>query len=126
MAEEPREDAVLFVAILPFDALFELRAHAARRLWRALLGRSPGPPFRPMPDQLRTLHVLSLRTLDARLSGASYRAIAEALFGFHGDSADWENDASKSRVRRLAANGLHMMRGGYRTLLHYPVKIHRG
>ena len=34
---------------LPLDDDFEVRAHAARRLWRALNGRAPGPPFHDFP-----------------------------------------------------------------------------
>jgi hypothetical protein len=110
---------------LPLDALFELRAHAARRLWRAFNGRSPGRPFRAMPDQLRELHILTLRALDARQCGESYRTIAEALLGFHGTKTDWESDPRKNKARRLVASGQRMMRGGYRTLLHYPIKLSR-
>lgn len=120
----PAEDAA-YVVTLPLDALFELRAHAARRFWRNLNGRSPGGAFRDMPDQLRQYHALSLRALDARLTGESYRGIAEALLGFRGDKIDWESDPRKNKARRLVAAGLHMMRGGYRNLLHYPIKLRR-
>lgn len=36
---------------LPMDDFYDLRAHAARRLWRSIKGRSPGPDFRTMPAQ---------------------------------------------------------------------------
>lgn len=114
-----------YEARLPMDVLLELRAHAARRLWRALNGRRPGPDFRAMPTQLRTFHVLSLRALDARLHGESHRTIAEVLLGFHGDKTDWESDRRRNQARRLVAHGLAMMKGGYRLLLHYPVKFRR-
>ncbi|MDQ0304747.1 hypothetical protein J2S75_003792 [Ancylobacter polymorphus] len=104
------------------DSYLELRAHAARRLWRALTGRPPGADFRALPAQLRQWHILSLRALDARLRGESYRGIAEVLLGFHGSKEDWEIDPSKNKVRRLVAHGVKMMRGGYRLLLHYPIK----
>lgn len=116
-------DAAAFYAVsLPMDSFMELRAHAARRLWRALSGRAPGADFRAMPAQLRRLHILSLRALDARLRGESYRGIAEILFGFHGSKEDWEVDPRKNQARRLVAQGVKMMRGGYRLLLHYPIK----
>ena len=114
--------AAFYAATLPMDAYLELRAHAARRLWRALTGRQPGADFRALPAQLRQWHILSLRALDARLRGESYRAIAEVLLGFHGTKEDWEIDPSKNKVRRLVAHGIKMMRGGYRLLLHYPIK----
>lgn len=107
---------------LPMDDFYDLRAHAARRLWRSFKGRSPGPDFRAMPAQLRHFHILSLRALDARQRGESYRGIAEILLGFRGSKEDWENDPRKNQVRRLVGNGLKMMRGGYRLLLHYPIK----
>lgn len=76
-----------------------------------------------MPDQLRQLHILTLRALDARQYGESYRTIAEVLLGFHGTKTDWESDPRKNKARRLVASGQRMMRGGYRTLLHYPIKL---
>lgn len=112
-----------YAVTLQMDSFLELRAHAARRLWRSLTGRAPGPEFRAMPAQFRQFHILSLRALDARLREVSYRKIAEVLLGFRGDKTDWESDPRKNRARRLAANGLRMMRGGYRTLLHYPIKL---
>jgi hypothetical protein len=104
-AEAAPDAAAIYTLTLPFDGLFELRAHAARRLWRALNGRSPGRPFRAMPDQLRDLHILTLRALDARQRGESYRTIAEALLGFRGTKTDWESDPRKNKARRLVASG---------------------
>lgn len=115
--------AAFYAAILPMDEFMELRAHAARRLWRCLTGRSPGPDIRTMPAQLRQWHLLSLRALDARLHGESYRAVAEVLLGFRGNKEDFETDPRKNKARRLVAHGIRMMRGGYRLLLHYPVKL---
>ncbi|WP_235819168.1 DUF2285 domain-containing protein [Brucella pseudogrignonensis] len=114
--------AAFYAATLPMDAYLELRTHAARRLWRSLQGRAPGPDFRAIPAQLREWHILSLRALDARLRGESYRAIAEVLLGFRGTKEDWEIDPRKNKARRLVAHGIKMMRGGYRLLLHYPIK----
>jgi len=125
LTEMPSEAAAVYTLTLPFDALFELRAHAARRLWRTLNDRSPGGPFRATPDQLREFHILTLRALDARQCGESYRTIAEALLGFHDTKTDWEGDPRKNKARRLVASGQRMMRGGYRTLLHYPIKLPR-
>lgn len=116
-------DAAAFYAVsLPMDSFLELRTHAARRFWRSLNGRAPGPDFRTLPAQLRQWHILSLRALDARLRGESYRTIAEVLLGFSGTKEDWELDPRKNKSRRLVAHGIKMMRGGYRLLLHYPIK----
>ncbi len=114
--------AAFYAASLPMDSFLELRTHAARRFWRALNGRPAGPDFRALPTQLRHWHVLSLRALDARLRGESYRAIAEVLLRFSGTKEDFEVDPRKNKARRLVAHGIKMMRGGYRLLLHYPIK----
>lgn len=114
--------AAFYGTFLPIDAFYELRSHAARRFWRSVEGRRLGPEFRVMPAQLRQWHILSLRALDARLHGESYRAIAEVLLGFSGTKEDWEVDPRKNKARRLVAHGIKMMHGGYRLLLHYPIK----
>jgi len=111
-----------YAVTLPLDSFLELRVHAARRLWRSLTRRPPGPAIGTLPDQLREWHILSLRALDAKLRGESYRAIAEVLLGFRGTKEDFENDPRKNKARRLVKHGIRMMRGGYRLLLHYPVK----
>ena len=119
-------DAPAFYAsVLPMDAYHDLRSHASQRLRRSFSCDLPGREFRTMPAQLRQLHILALRALDARLHGESYRAIAEVLLGFEGTKEDWEVDPRKNKVRRLVANGIAMMRGGYRLLLHYPIKPER-
>lgn len=116
-------DAAAFYAVtLPLDSFLELRAHAARRLWRSLTRRPPGPSIGVLPGQLRQWHILSLRALDARLRGESYRTIAEVLLDFRGTKEDFESDPRKNKARRLVAHGIKMMGGGYRLLLHYPIK----
>jgi len=122
LAEAVPDAAAFYAVSLPVDSFLELRAHAARRFWRSLNGRPPGPDFRALPIQLRQWHILSLRALDARLRGESYRTIAEVLLGFRGAKEDWEIDPRKNKARRLVAHGIKMMRGGYRLLLHYPIK----
>lgn len=123
---EGRPDATsCYAAILPLDAFLELRAHAARRFWRSLAGRPPGPPPDVLPDQRRHWHILSLRALDARLTGESHRGIAASLLGFRGRKEDFEIDPCRNRTRRLIAHGVRMMHGDYRYLLHYPVRPNR-
>ncbi|WP_353050231.1 DUF2285 domain-containing protein [Aureimonas altamirensis] len=116
------DTTTLYVARVPLDAFIDLRSHAARRFLRSVEGRSPGPPFGKLPGQLRQWHILSLRALDAKLRGESYRTIAEVLLGFRGTKEDFESDPRKNKARRLVAHGLQMMHGGYRLLLHYPIK----
>ncbi len=126
LTDAPPVGPTSFVVILPLDTLFELRAEAALRFWLALAGRPPGDRQHDLPPQTRDRHVLVLRALDAKLAGASYRVIAEALLGFRGRSKnDWEVSPLKNRARRLVADGLSYMRGGYRELLRYPVRVRR-
>lgn len=51
----------------------------------------------------------------------SYRTIAEICSAFV-DKEDFENDPRKNKARRVVGHGIKMMRGGYRLLLHYPIK----
>lgn len=107
-----------YVAELPLDDDFEMRAHAARRLWRALNGRPPGPPFHALSVQRRRRLALALRALDARMAGNTYRVIANALFGAqHIPDRSWKTHDLRNRTIRLVHSGFALMRGGYRELL---------
>jgi hypothetical protein len=109
-------------ALLPLDEHFAIRAAAALRVWRALMGRKPGPDPQMLTAQRRNRLVLALRALDARRAHASYRQVAEGLFGplrLRGD-ADWNSHDARDRTIRLARLGLELSRGGYRRLLLYP------
>jgi len=123
LLSEPPTSGAKYAAALPFDSFFELRAHAARRLWRALSGRPPGPEMRRLPVQRRARLIQSLRALDARQDGASYRATAEALFGAKSlPERAWKTHDLRNRTIRLVRTGHALMCGGYFDLLHYPVR----
>ena len=66
--------------LLPLDQLFDIRAAAALRLWRALAGRTPGPDPGALTPERRGRLILALRALDGRLERATYPEIAAALF----------------------------------------------
>lgn len=107
-----------YAAELPLDVDFEIRAHAARRLWRALNGRATGPAFHELSPQRRQRLALALRALDASVEGNSYRAIAEVLFGAKRiPERAWKTHDLRNRTIRLVQGGLALMRGGYRELL---------
>jgi len=113
--------------ILPLDAFFSLRLASAQRLWRVLSGHPPGPDPQRLTPQRRARLVLALRALDGRLADASYREIAEGLFGplqLRRD-ADWASHDVRDRTIRLARLGADLMRGGYRRLLLYPHRRQR-
>lgn len=107
-----------YAAELPLDGYFEARAYAARRLWRAINGRAPGPAFHTLSKQRRERLSAAIRALDAHSAGGSYRVIAEALFGRKRipDRA-WKTHDLRNRTVRLVQGGLALMRGGYRKLL---------
>lgn len=119
----PADGPATYVVILPLDKLLDLRAEAVMRLWRVLVGRSEGRRAHDFPQQTRDRHILMLRAFDGREAGASYRKLAEILLAFRGGKANWESDPRKNQVRRLVADGRYYVRGGYRDLLHYPIRL---
>ncbi|MFT9206397.1 DUF2285 domain-containing protein [Acetobacter orientalis] len=119
----PGDRRATYVVILPLDKLLELRVEAVLRLWRALVGRPEGRQAHDFPRQTRDRHILMLRAFDGREEGASYRKLAEVLLGFRGRKADWNSDPRKNQIRRLVADGRYYVRGGYRDLLRYPIRL---
>ncbi|CEF41396.1 hypothetical protein ASN_2091 [Acetobacter senegalensis] len=119
----PVDGPATYVVIIPVDKLLELRAEAVLRLWRALVSRSEGRRAHDFPKQTQDRHILMLRAFDGRAAGVSYRKLAEVLLGFQGRKADWDSDPRKNQVRRLVADGRYYVRGGYRDLLHYPIRL---
>ena len=115
---EPPAPAAAYAAELVLDGDFEIRSHAARRLWLALNGRPAGPTFHDLSPQRRQRLALVLRALDARIEGNSYRTIAEGLFGTRRiPERAWKSDDLRNRTIRLVRDGVALMRGGYRALL---------
>ncbi len=109
--------------MLPLDGLFEIRARAAIRLWRALNGGAPGPDPAALSQQRRVRLLDALRALDGRQDGASYRQIADALFGRKPiSSSDWKTHSLRDRVIRTVHLGETLMQGDYRRLLLHPYR----
>jgi hypothetical protein len=109
--------------VLPLDQMFDIRAAAALRLWRSLTGRSPGHDPTMLPSARRDRLALALRALDGRLGKASYRDIAEALFGTgRVPERGWKTHDLRDRTVRIVRLGHAMMQGGYRRLLLYPFR----
>lgn len=116
--KEPPAVGANYVAELPFDGDFNARAYAARRLWRAMRGRRPGPFFHELSKQRRERLSAAIRARDAHAAGNSYRAIAELLFGkARIPDRAWKTHDLRNRTIRLVQGGLALMRGGYRELL---------
>jgi hypothetical protein len=109
--------------IIPLDPLFEIHVAAALRLWRGLSGRNPGPDPGMLSKPRRDRLILALRALDGRQEDATYREIAEVLFGVAGVSErGWKSHDLRDRTIRLVRFGLGMMQGGYRRLLLHPYR----
>jgi hypothetical protein len=121
--KEPPVIAGVYAVELQLDRDFEFRALAARRLWRALNDRPPGPPPHAFSAQRRRRLTLALRALDARMDGRTYREIAEVLFGAKQiPERAWKTHDLRNRTIRLVQTGFDLMRGGYRTLLRPPTR----
>ncbi|MDE2363951.1 MAG: DUF2285 domain-containing protein [Hyphomicrobiales bacterium] len=115
---EEQQSAVTYEVRLPLDDFFDLRALAALRLWRALAGRRASEDPNGLTHQRRQRLTQALRALDAREDGATYRTIAEAMFGAKRiPERAWKTHDLRGRTIRLVASGYELMRGGYRKLL---------
>jgi hypothetical protein len=103
----------------PLDSNFIARADAAVRLWRLLTGQRYGRQVDPLTHLQRQQLVLALRALDGHLAGATYREIAEVLFGAARvpTGSSWRTHDLRGRTIRLVRMGLKLMRGGYLDLL---------
>lgn len=116
-------DGPAICAVVPLDALFDVRMQAAKRLWLASQGRRPGPGPIPLTKTQRVRLVMALRALDGRLDGASYRDIAAILFGRKRLPArGWKTHDLRDRTIRLCNLGFYLMEGGYRQLLLHPYR----
>jgi hypothetical protein len=109
--------------LLPLDRLFDIRAAAALRLWRALTGRTPGPDPGALTPERRGRLILALRALDGRLERATYPEIAGVLFDTAPISKrEWISHELRDQTGRIVRLGFAMMRGGYRRLLLHPYR----
>lgn len=109
--------------VLPLDRLFEIRARTAVRLWRALSGVAPGADPAALSQQRQARLLEALRALDARQDGASYREIADVLFGRRPiTSSSWKTHSLRDRIIRIVRLGETLMRCDYRRLLLHPYR----
>ena len=106
--------------VMPLDDDLPTRAEAALRLWRRIGGRAAGHVREPLAltRQHRDRLVSMVRALDGHLAEASYREIAEVLFGVRRVEGEmWKTSSLRDRTIRLVKGGLALMRAGYRKLL---------
>lgn len=106
-------------AVVPLDDDGLDRIEAIEQLWRALHQRHAAPRFHLTHQQRHRLREM-LRAVDGRADGASYREIAEVLFGTARVSSDpWKTSPLRDRTYRLVRSGARMIGGGYRSLLRH-------
>ena len=109
--------------LLPLDRLFDIRAAAALRLWRGLVGRKPGPAPGILTTQMIDGLILGLRAVDGRRADASHHEIAEVLLKATGISRrDWIDHDIRDKTGRLIRKAFALVDGGYRRLLLYPYR----
>lgn len=105
-------------ALVPLDADGPDRLAAINRLLRALLGRRV-PHDKRLITQERHRHRVMLQAIDGRMNGASYRDIANVLFGADRVAGEpWKTSSLRYATMGLIKDAFAMIGGGYRTLLH--------
>ena len=106
-------------AIVPLDADGLDRIAALDRLWRSL-HHLPVPADARLTQQQRRRLKLMLRAADGRMNSATYREIADAIFGATRVADDpWKTSALRDTTRDLVRDGLAMIAGGYLKLLRH-------
>jgi hypothetical protein len=116
---EPKEGQRL-AALLPLDDDFRLRVLSLVLFQRRLAGRASGPPPKAwlITRRRRRRLILMVRALDGHLAEASYREIADALYGTEAVARyAWKTSSIRGQTIRLVQDAVRMMRGGYRELL---------
>lgn len=103
--------------VIPVDADGLDRIEAATRLLCMLMRRGV-PSDRRMTERQRRRARHMLQAIDGRMSGASYRDIARAIYGADriGDEP-WKTSALRDAVMGFVRDARAMIGGGYRRLL---------
>lgn len=103
--------------LTPLDDGARARHRATGRLLDFLEGKEIGADSR-LTRQKRLRFKSLLRAVDGRSNGATYREIAENLFGARRVGSDpWKTSPLRDTTIRLVRDGLAMVAGGYLDLL---------
>lgn len=118
--DEPPDADASYAAVIALDERFAARSKAAESFWRGLTRPATATTPVGISAQQRTRLTEAMRALDAHQDGASYRAIAQGLFGaVRMPERAWKTHDLRSRTIRLVKAGLDLMRSGYRRLLFF-------
>jgi hypothetical protein len=104
-------------ALNPLDESCSERIAALARLSQVVKGRPPTADTRLTALRRRRLRRM-LQAIDGHLTGATYRDIANTIYGTSRVAADpWKTSALRDSVITLVRDGRALISGGYRTLL---------
>lgn len=106
-------------ALVPLGADGLDRIEAVTRLWRTFNNRPVPPDSRLTAQQRRRLRDM-LQAVDGRMDGASYREIADTIYGASRVAeSPWKTSALRDSTIDLVKDGLALIAGGYRKLLRH-------
>lgn len=105
------------VIVTPYARHGIQRLRAARNLLEATFNCRRPVMRQPTRQQSRRYRHM-LQAVDARQAGASYRQIAESIFGKGRVASDpWKSSALRDATLALVRDGMKLVNGGYRDLL---------
>lgn len=106
-------------ALVPLGADGLDRIDAVARLWRAFNNKPVSPDGRLTSQKRRRLRLM-LQAVDGRTDGASYREIADTVYGASRVAQDpWKTSALRDSTIDLVKDGFALIAGGYRKLLRH-------
>jgi hypothetical protein len=110
----PPAPGVALSALIPVDKSTQTRSAATLRFFRHINGGSAAGGAQIQHKRISEM----LRALDGHLANASYRDIAQQLFGHERLNREpWKTSSIRATTIRLVKGGVALMRGGYRKLL---------
>ena len=106
-------------ALLPIDEDCLSRIETLTRFWRALHGRTVPADTRLTSQQRRRIRLM-MQAFDGRANDATYREIADMIYGASRVAADaWKTSALRDSTIALVKDGKSMVEGGYLQLLKH-------
>ncbi|MEO7692088.1 MAG: DUF2285 domain-containing protein [Sphingomonas sp.] len=111
--------APLAVVVI-LDDITPDRLQAIDRFWSTMWRRKIPPDDRLTNTRRQRIRRM-LQAVDAHYAGENYRVIGETLFlGHQIDAQSWVGNSVRETTIRLVRDGVKLVEGGYRSLLHRP------